>query len=395
MEVVFMQPVEIKPNVYWVGGIDWDLRNFHGYVTPRGSTYNSYLIMDDKITLVDTVKHYLAGEMLDRIRAIVDPEKIDYMLVNHVEMDHSGSVPRVMEVAPHAKIITTPKGKQGLEMHYKQDWEYVIVKTGDELKIGSRTLKFVQTPMVHWPDNMVTYIAEDGLLLSNDAFGQHIASTERFVDELGWDIAREEAASYYANIVFPYGDQVNKALDVVETLPLEMIAPSHGLIWRSYLPELLKEYRKWAGNETDRKALVVYDTMWGSTRKMALALQDGLEACGVPVTVKSLQTNHISQIVPHLLTSKLVLVGCPTINNGMLPTMAAFLTYIKGLRPKKRVGFAFGSYGWGGQGAREVASVLKDMGWEMPEETVNLQYVPGKEDLADLKETGSRLAKAI
>lgn len=390
-----MQPVEIKPNVYWVGGIDWDLRNFHGYVTPRGSTYNSYLIMDDKITLVDTVKHYLAGEMLDRIRAIVDPEKIDYMLVNHVEMDHSGSVPRVMEVAPHAKIITTPKGKQGLEMHYKQDWKYEIVKTGDELKIGSRALKFVQTPMVHWPDNMVTYIAQDGLLLSNDAFGQHIASTERFADELGWDIAREEAASYYANIVFPYGDQVNKALDVVETLPLEMIAPSHGLIWRSYLPELLKEYRKWAGNETDRKALVVYDTMWGSTREMALALQDGLEACGVPVTVKSLQTNHISQIVPYLLTAKLVLVGCPTINNGMLPTMAAFLTYIKGLRPKKRVGFAFGSYGWGGQGAREVASVLKDMGWDMPEETVNLQYVPGDEDLANLKEIGSRLAKVL
>jgi flavorubredoxin len=395
MEVVLMQPVEIKPNVYWVGGIDWDLRNFHGYVTPRGSTYNCYLIIDDKITLVDTVKHYLSGEMLDRIRALVNPEKIDYVLVNHVEMDHSGSVPRVMEVAPKAKIITTSKAKKALEMHYKKDWEYIIVKTGDEVKTGSRTLKFAETPMVHWPDNMVTYIAEDGLLLSNDAFGQHIASTERFVDELGWDIAREEAASYYANIVFPYGDQVNKALDVVETLPLEMIAPSHGLVWRCRLPELLEEYRKWAGNETERKALVVYDTMWGSTKEMALALQDGLEACGVPVTMKSLQTNHISQVVPHLLTAKLVLVGSPTINNGMLPTMAAFLTYIKGLRPKKRVCFAFGSYGWGGQGAREVASVLKDMGWEMPEETVNLQYVPGEEDLAKLKEIGSRLAEAI
>ena len=289
-----MQPVEIKPNVYWVGGIDWDLRNFHGYVTPRGSTYNSYLIIDDKITLVDTVKHYLADEMLDRIRAVVDPEEIDYVLVNHVEMDHSGSMPMVMEVAPNASIVTTSKGKKALEMHYGKDWEYMIVKTGDELKTGSRTLKFVETPMVHWPDNMVTYVPEDGLLLSNDAFGQHIASTERFVDEMGWDIVREEAASYYANIVFPYGDQVNKALDVVETLPLEMIAPSHGLIWRSHLTELLREYRKWAGNETDRKALIVYDTMWGSTKEMALALQEGLEACGVPVTMKSLQTNHIS-----------------------------------------------------------------------------------------------------
>ncbi|NLJ61621.1 MAG: FprA family A-type flavoprotein [Firmicutes bacterium] len=393
--MVFMKPIEMKPNVYWVGGIDWDLRYFHGYVTPRGSTYNSYLIIDDKITLVDTVKHYLADEMLERISTLVDPEKIDYMLVNHVEMDHSGSVPRVMEAAPRATIVTTSKAKRALEMHYKKDWEYMIVKTGDELKIGSRTLKFVETPMVHWPDNMVTYIPEERLLLSNDAFGQHIASTERFVDELGWDIVREEAASYYANIVFPYGAQVMKALDVVDTLPLDMIAPSHGLIWRSYLPELLKEYRKWAGNETDRKALVVYDTMWGSTRKMALALREGLETSGVPVTMKSLQTSHISEIVPHLLTAKLVLVGSPTINNGMLPTMAAFLTYIKGLRPKKRTGFAFGSYGWGGQGAREVASVLKDMGWEMPEETVNLQYVPGKEDLAGLKEIGTRLAKAI
>ena len=390
-----MQPVEIKQNIYWVGGIDWDLRNFHGYVTPRGSTYNSYLIIDDKITLVDTVKHYLADEMLDRIRAVVDPEEIDYVLVNHVEMDHSGSMPMVMEVAPNASIVTTSKGKKALEMHYGKDWEYMIVKTGDELKTGSRTLKFVETPMVHWPDNMVTYVPEDGLLLSNDAFGQHIASTERFVDEMGWDIVREEAASYYANIVFPYGDQVNKALDVVETLPLEMIAPSHGLIWRSHLTELLREYRKWAGNETDRKALIVYDTMWGSTKEMALALQEGLEACGVPVTMKSLQTNHISQIVPHVLTARLVLVGSPTINNGMLPTVAAFLTYTKGLRPKKRTGFAFGSYGWGGQGAREVASVLKDMGWKMPEETVNLQYVPGKDDLANLKEIGSRLARAI
>jgi flavorubredoxin len=390
-----MQPIEIRPGTYWVGGIDWDLRYFHGYVTPRGSTYNSYLIMDEKIVLVDTVKHYLADEMLSRISAVVDPSKIDYMLVNHVEMDHSGSVPKIMEIAPKAKIVTTSKGKRGLELHYKKDWEYVLVKSGEELSIGSRTLKFVETPMVHWPDNMVTYIPEDKLLLSNDAFGQHIASTERFVDELGWDVVQENAASYYANIVFPYGDQVNKALNVVESLPIEMIAPSHGLVWRSHFPELLKEYRKWASNETDPRALIVYDTMWGSTRKMALALQEGLENSGVLVTMKSLQENHVSQIVPELLTSKLVLVGCPTINNGMLPTIGEFLTYIKGLRPKKRIGFAFGSYGWGGQGAKEVAAILQGMGWEMPEDTVNLQYVPGEEELDNLKEVGQRLAGAV
>ena len=390
-----MQAIQVKPGIYWVGGIDWDLRYFHGYVTPRGSTYNSYLIVDEKVVLVDTVKHYLADEMLARIASVIDPEKIDYVLVNHVEMDHSGSVPKVMEIAPNAKIITNAKAKRGLERHYKKDWEYVLVKSGDQVNIGSRTLNFVETPMVHWPDNMVTYVPEEKLLFSNDAFGQHIASTERFVDELGLDVVLENAASYYANIVFPYGDQVLEALDVVENLPVDIIAPSHGLIWRSDLPVILKNYRKWASNQTDGNALIVYDTMWGSTQKMALALREGLEDSGVPVTMKSLQTNHISQVVPEILDAKLVLVGCPTLNNGMLPSVAEFLTYVKGLRPKNRVGFAFGSYGWGGQGARETEGILKDMGWEVPEPFVNIQYVPDEKELEDLKEVGKRLAEAL
>ncbi len=329
-----MQAIQVKPGIYWVGGIDWDLRYFHGYVTPRGSTYNSYLIVDDKVVLVDTVKHYLADEMLSRIASVIDPQKIDYVLVNHVEMDHSGSVPKIMEIAPKAKIITNAKAKRGLERHYKKDWEYVLVKSGDQVNIGSRTLHFVETPMVHWPDNMVTYVPEEKLLFSNDAFGQHIASAERFVDELGLDVVLENAASYYANIVFPYGDQVLKALDVVENLPVDIIAPSHGLIWRSDLPVILKNYRKWASNQAGHKALSVYDTMWGSTEKMALALREGLEDSGVPVTMKFLQTNHISQVVPEILDAKLVLVGCPTLNNGMLPSVAEFLTYVKGLRPQ-------------------------------------------------------------
>ena len=390
-----MQAIQVKPGIYWVGGIDWDLRYFHGYVTPRGSTYNSYLIVDEKVVLVDTVKHYLADEMLARIASVIDPEKIDYVLVNHVEMDHSGSVPKVMEIAPNAKIITNAKAKRGLERHYKKDWEYVLVKSGDQVNIGSRTLNFVETPMVHWPDNMVTYVPEEKLLFSNDAFGQHIASAERFVDELGLDVVLENAASYYANIVFPYGDQVLEALDVVENLPVDIIAPSHGLIWRSDLPVILKNYRKWASNQTDGNALIVYDTMWGSTQKMALALREGLEDSGIPVTMKSLQTNHISQVVPEILDAKLVLVGCPTLNNGMLPSVAEFLTYVKGLRPKNRIGFAFGSYGWGGQGARETEGILKDMGWEVPEPFVNIQYVPDEKELGDLKEVGKRLAEAL
>ncbi len=390
-----MQPLEIKPGVYWVGGIDWNLRYFHGYQTPRGSTYNAYLILDEKITLVDTVKHYLAGEMLERIGKIVDPRRIDYLVVNHVEMDHSGSIPAVMELASGAKIVTSPKGKQGLERHYGKSWDCLEVNTGDELKIGARTLKFVQTPMVHWPDSMVTYIPEDRLLLPNDAFGQHIASVERFDDELGWNIVREEAAKYYANIVFPYGEQVNKALDVVERLPLEMIAPSHGVIWRTYLKEIRESYRQWANHESERRALIVYDTMWGSTEKIAQVLRSGLEEAGVTVTMRFLQTNHISDIVPDVLRSKLILIGTPTLNNGMLPTVGAFLTYVKGLRPKNRIGFAFGSYGWGGQGVRQVAEAIGEMGWEIPEEPINLRYVPDAGELAQVKAVAGRLAEAL
>lgn len=390
-----MRPVEIKPNVYWVGGIDWDLRYFHGYLTPRGSTYNAYLIVDDKITLVDTVKHYLFDEMLGRIKAVVDPSRIDYMVVNHVEMDHSGSVPKIMELAPGATVITSPQGKKGLERHYKKDWNFQVVNSGDEVSLGSRTLKFVHTPMVHWPDSMVTYIPEEKLLLPNDAFGQHIAATGRFDDEVGWEVVHEEAAKYYANIVLPYGDQVNKALDVVSRLPVEMIAPSHGVIWRSYLDRILPVYRRWANHETERKALIVYDTMWGSTKKIAQALQEGLEEAGIPVTMRCLQTSHMSEIMPDVLVSKAILVGSPTLNNGMLPSVSGFLTYVRGLRPKKRLGLAFGSYGWGGQGAKEVKAALEAMGWEVPLDVVNIQYIPNGDELAAARETGRRLGEMI
>ncbi|WP_027365455.1 FprA family A-type flavoprotein [Desulfotruncus alcoholivorax] len=391
-----MKPVELKHGVYWVGGIDWNLRYFHGYVTPRGTTYNAYLIIDEKITLVDTVKHYLFDEMLDRIKQIIDPSKIDYMVSNHVEMDHSGSLPKIMELAPKARLVTSPQGQKGLKRYYKNDnWDFMVVNSGEELSIGSRTLKFVHVPMVHWPDSMVTYIPEEKLLLPNDAFGQHIASAERFDDQLGWDIVHEEAATYYANIVLPYGDNVNKALDVVTKLDIDMIAPSHGVIWRSLIPKIVPVYRQWAGNETVPKALIVYDTMWDSTRRIALALQDGLEDAGVPVTMRFLQTSHISEIMTDLLTARAILIGTPTLNNGMLPTVSAFLTYIKGLRPKKRIGLAFGSYGWGGQGAKEVANAIKDMGWETPLDFINIQYRPDEQELQGVREAGKKLGEMI
>lgn len=390
-----MSTLEIKPKIYWVGAVDWDLRYFHGYLTPRGSSYNAYLIVDEKITLVDTVKNHLFEEMLHRIKDIIDPAHIDYLVVNHVEPDHSGSVPDLMKVAPQAKIVTSPNGKKGLQRYYKMDWDYLLVNSGDDLNIGSHTLKFVHTPMVHWPDSMVTYIPEEKLLLPNDAFGQHIASAQRFDDQLSWPILHEAAASYYANIVYPFGEQVKKALDIVSGLPIDMIAPSHGLIWRSHIPDIIASYKQWANHETSPKAVIVYDTMWGSTKSMALALKKGLEAVDVPVTMKFLQTNHISEIMPEVLLSKAVLIGTPTLNNGLLPSVSAFLTYLKGLRPKKHIGFAFGSYGWGGQGAKEVKASLDSLGWDVPLDLANIQYRPDPDELLVIQEQGTKLGEII
>ena len=393
--MIQLNKVEIKPDIYWVGGIDWDIRDFHGYRIQRGTTYNSYLIIDKKITLVDTVKHYLYEEMLSRIKEIVDPSKIDYIISNHVEMDHSGSIQKLLEVAHNAKIITSTRGEKGLKRHYKKEWDFKVVKSGDTLNIGKRTLHFVHIPMVHWPDSMVTYIPTDKLLLPNDAFGQHIATSERFDDEIDWGILKEEAAKYYANIVMPYGRQVEKALEELSGLEIDMIAPSHGIIWRSQIPKILGKYTKWARNETDDKALIIYDSMWGSTEKMAYKLMEGIEEAGIPVTMKNLKNNHISDIITDVISSRLVLLGSPTLNNTMLPTMGGFLTYLKGLKPNNRIGFVFGSYGWGGQAVGEIENILKDLSWDMPVESINLNFVPDEKELKDVKKIGNKLGKYV
>lgn len=386
-----MNKIEIKPDIYWVGGIDWDLRNFHGYLTPRGSTYNAYLIIDEKIVLVDTVKHYLYDEMLSRIKEIIDPSKIDYIVSNHVEMDHSGSLPKLLELVSDAKVITSQQGEKGLRRHYKKDWNLRAVKSGETLNIGRRTLKFIHIPMVHWPDSMVTYIPEEKLLLPNDAFGQHIASSQRYDDEIGWEILRYEAGKYYANIVMPYGDQAKKAIDTLAGLDIDMIGPSHGVIWRSFIDKIVTEYVKWANYETENKALIIYDSMWGSTEKMAFKLSEGLGEKNIPVTMRNLKTTHISDVVTDVLTSRMILIGSPTFNRGMLPTMGAFLTYIKGLRPRKKIGFVFGSYGWSGQAIVEIENVLDKLHWELPYKGVKTHYIPDEDELSSIREIGRNL----
>jgi flavorubredoxin len=390
-----LNKTKIKPDIYWVGAIDWDIKNFHGYVTQRGTTYNSYLIMDKKITLVDTVKHYKFDEMIARIKEIIDPKKIDYIVSNHVEMDHSGSLPKLLEICPNAKVITSTKGEKGLIRHYKKDYNFLVVKSGDTLNIGKKTLHFVHIPMVHWPDSMVTYIPSDKLLMPNDAFGQHIASSERFDDEIEWGILKEEAAKYYSNIVMPYGDQVKKALDLISNLDVDMIAPSHGVIWRKNIPKILEEYKKWASFETEKRALIIYDSMWGSTEKLAYKLMEGLEESGVPVAIRNLKNTHISDIITDVLTSKLICLGSPTLNNGMMPTMGGFLTYLVGLRPRNRTGFVFGSYGWGGQAVGHIRKTVEDLNWDFPKENVNINYVPDEKELEEMKKIGKEIGDKI
>jgi flavorubredoxin len=378
-----MKAVKIKEGVYWVGGIDWDLRNFHGYITQKGSTYNAYLIIDEKITLIDTVKYYLTDEMIKRISSIVDPKKIDYVISNHVEMDHSGALPAIAKIAPNATIFTSTAGEKGLRAHYGDSLKLKAVPTGETLSIGKRSLTFVHTPMVHWPDNMAVYCADDKILYSNDAFGQHIASAERFDDEYSIETVIDEARKYYANIVLPFGVQVAKALDAVKDLAIECIAPSHGLIWRKHIPTIIGHYKRWCANENENRAVIVYDTMWTSTAKIAQAINDAFAEKNINAELYDLKHTHISDIMTRILEAKYICVGSPTLNNNMLPTVAGFLTYLKGLAPKHMKALAFGSFGWGGQSIGQVEEVLTGLKFEMME-SIKVNYIPTEAALSEI-----------
>ncbi|MCJ7834910.1 FprA family A-type flavoprotein [Cuneatibacter sp. NSJ-177] len=381
-----MKAIEVKKGIYWVGAVDWSVRNFHGYTTNRGATYNAYLIIDEKITLIDTVKAPFAGELLARIRSVVDPEKIDYVVSNHVEMDHSGALPVIMKACPNAKVVTSaPSGIKGLTAHYGE-YDYMPVKGGDTLSLGERSLAFVTTPMVHWPDNMVTYCPEEKILFSNDAFGQHYASNGRFDDQEPLDVVLQEAKKYYANIVMPYSKQAGGAVTACGGLDFEMICPSHGVIWRGHIKEILEAYGKWTSGATEEKALVVFDSMWHSTEQMALAVLEGFTQKGICAKLFDLKCCHNSDILTDVLDCTYIAVGSPTLNNQMLPTVASFLCYLKGLSPKNRKAFAFGSYGWGGQSIGLVEDELKACGFDICLDKIRIQYVPKEEQLLEITE---------
>lgn len=394
-----MTTVQISENVYWVGAVDWNLRYFHGpaYSTHRGTTYNAYLIIDEKVTLVDTVYRPFADDLLKHISEIIDPSKIDYVVVNHIEPDHSGSLPIIMQHAPNAKIYCTQKAKDGLLAYYHGEWDYNIVKTGSELKLGKYTLDFIEASMLHWPDSMFSYLREQALLLPNDAFGQHLASSNRFNDEEDTSILMEEAAKYYANILYPFSNLVLKKIDEVLKLgiPIKMIAPSHGTIWRTDPFQIVKAYQGWASGESKHKAVIAYDTMWDSTYKIALALIDGLRDEGIKTHLFKLSTSDRNDIVKELLDARAVLVGSSTINNDVLPTVAPLLDDLKGLKPKKKIGFAFGSYGWGGGAVKTISEKLTAAGFQQPLDSIECKWLPDSETLASYREVGRELGKKI
>ena len=391
-----MEKVELKKGIYWVGAIDWNVRDFHGYSTPFGTTYNAYLILDEKNVLVDTVKAPFYLEMLGRISEIIDPSKIDVIVSNHVEMDHSGSLSQIVERIGNPLVITSERGKKGLEKHYQKSMNFMTVKTGDTFPIGHRTLTFVEAPMLHWPDSMFTYIKEEQLLLPNDAFGQHFASSQRFEDEVG-DEVMKHAAKYYANILWPLAPLILKKVDEVVKMgiPIDMIGPSHGLIWRKDPSRIIQAYVDWSQGKTGRKILIVYDTMWGSTELMAKAILKGLIEEGAEVKLLHLRLNHRSDIIHEMLGAKGILLGSPTLNNGMFPTMGDFLTYMRGLKPNGKIFGLFGSHGWGGGAVKEMKRNLIEEKFEVWEKELVIQYIPDSEELKKAIQFGKEFARKV
>ncbi len=392
-----MKSTEIKRSIHWVGAIDWNVRDFHGYSTPEGSTYNSYLLVDEKTVLFDTVKKPFAGDLLRQINQVVDPARIDYVVVNHVEPDHSGALPEIVDVAKPEKIICSAQGQKAMIAHFhREDWPYHVVKTGDEISTGSRTIRFIETRMLHWPDSMMSYVVEDKLLLSQDGFGQHWATSERFDDEVCPCELMRQSAKYYANILLPYSGLVRKLLADVKSsgLEIDMIAPVHGLIWRSEPGKIIAAWDEWSRQVTKNKALVVYDTMWQSTHLMAKAVADGVQEAGMSVKLMKLGEFHRSDVVTELLDAEALILGSSTLNNNMLPQMADVLCYLKGLRPAPKNAAAFGSYGWGGEAVKLINEAMEEMRFNIVDTGVRVNYVPTEADLERCRELGRKVAAA-
>jgi flavorubredoxin len=391
------EAVKVTDHVYWVGAIDWAGRDFHGYSTDRGTTYNAYLILADKITLIDTVKAPFKDELLSRIASVIDPGRIDYVISNHSEMDHSGCLEQVLEAVRPERVFASAIGVKTLSDHFHVDREIVALKDGESLSLGDFNLTFLETRMLHWPDSMFTYLSEEKLLFSQDAFGMHLASSHRFADEIEDAVLAWEAKKYYANILLPFSPLVTKLLERVAKLGLafDTVAPDHGPIWRKDLGRILGWYSSWALQKRRNKAVVTYDTMWQSTARMAKAIGEGLSAGGTETRLLPLRMSHRSDIVSEVLEAGALLVGSPTLNNSIFPTVADLLTYLKGLKPKNLIGAAFGSYGWSGEAVKQLNETLASMGVSLVDDGLRVKYVPDSAAIGDCFSLGLRMSEKL
>ena len=397
-----MKAIEIKPGIHWVGAIDWAVRDFHGYVTPQGTTYNNYLIMDDQITLVDTVKYDFAEIGLKNIMSVVEPARIKNIVINHIETDHVSALDRVMELVPDATIYISDRGKKGIERFFDiSKWDIKVVKTGDELTIGKYTLHFIETPMLHWPDSMMTYVKEAKLLISQDAFGQHIATTARFDDEFIECASHAEledsVIDYYANILMPFGNLIKSKIAQIQKMgiDIDMIAPDHGIIWRSEPGRVIEMYLNMAQGKTNLRIAIIYDTMWHSTEIMAQPIMQGIKDEGVDCKVIKLRATPMSGAIKEFWKSRGCLIGSPTLNNEVFPSVAEFMTHLRGLRPKDRIAGAFGSYGWGGGAVKWLYNELHTMKLETVEPGVQAIYRPSPDDMDKCYEYGKEFARKV
>ncbi|KAF5029255.1 Anaerobic nitric oxide reductase flavorubredoxin [anaerobic digester metagenome] len=390
----------LKNNVSWVGKVDWELQKFHGdeYSTHKGSTYNSYLIEEEKIVLIDTVWAPFDEEFVDNLASEIDLNRIDYIVANHGEVDHSGALPALMRRIPDKPIYCTANAVKSLKGQYHQDWNFHVVKTGDRLPIGNgKELIFVEMAMLHWPDSMATYLTEDNILFSNDAFGQHYATEKLFNDTVDQDELFREAIKYYANILTPFSAILIKKLDEVLSfhLSIDMIATSHGVIWRDNPYQIMEKYARWANDYQENQITVIYDTMWGGTRMLAEKIAEGIHEADPKVEIKlhNLAKREADDVITEVFKSKTVVIGSPTLSNNMLHSVAGFIHLMKGLKFKNKKATAFGCYGWSGEAVKRINEMLAGAGFEVVSEGFRNQWNPDDDAQAGATAFGREIAK--
>ncbi len=388
---------KITDKVTWVGKIDWELKYFHGneYSTKKGSSYNSYLIRDEKTVLIDTVWQPYDKEFVERLKEEIDLKTIDFIIMNHSEPDHSGALPELMREIPDTPIYCTANGAKILKGQYHQDWNYITVKTGDTLDIGSSILTFVEAPMLHWPDSMFTYMSGDNILFSNDAFGQHYATESLFNDMSDANEIMVEATKYYANILTPFSKLVIKKIEEVLSfqLPLSMICTSHGVIWKEHPTQIIEQYLTWAKDYQENQITIIYDTMWNATRKMAEAIASGIGQADSNVTIKLMNASKEDKndILTEVFKSKMIVMGSPTVNNGYLHSLGGLLEMMKGLKFKNKKAAVFGSYGWSGEAPKQLKESLTEAGFEVVGEGLRLLWVPDEQTMKQCIQFGANL----